>query len=518
MHLHQFEHSHEIDDLPESVVEYSFCTLMTDETKYRAMVKSFLEVGFTLDRCEFIFSDNRFGNKLDAYRGLNRMIAAARGRYVILVHQDVLAADTIKQLNGALAQLSDSAPNWAVAGNAGYDRQGKHYHTRISDRHLIDAKLASGAQEVASLDENFLVLRRDALLGFSDDISGFHLYGTDLVLQANFRGRTAWVVDFHVEHLGCGLVDNSFLAVLQLMEAKYARILAGRIVRTPVTWIGIGMQTWRTRRAKHKIKTHVYGGWRKSLSIGFSSFRSTLRALSDRRLLREKYALDGLLFTIPDNATRAARKAMQNGLYEKHERDLIAKWVSSDIPAVELGASYGIVSTFLRRKISEDRKVVVVEANPALMPFCSGNVAALASKGETIFVNKALAYGESRSVPFKVTAGVHDSHIATSGEDDVIMVPTTTLTSLLADHKIEGQYSLVCDIEGYEFDLLEQEGGVLENCAMLIVEAHPAIFYGQNRSFGAFRRMVLAAGFEIVETSGTVIAARRVHEALVTPH
>ncbi len=53
---------------------------------------------------------------------------------------------------------------------------------------------------VGSLDENFIVVKRQANLALSHDMSGFHLYGTDLCIIADILGRTSYVVDFHLCH------------------------------------------------------------------------------------------------------------------------------------------------------------------------------------------------------------------------------------------------------------------------------------------------------------------------------
>lgn len=502
----------EIDDVPGPALDYSICTLMTNENQYRAMVESFIEAGFTTDRCEFIYADNRAGNKADGYRGLNRMIAAARGRYVVMTHQDVLPIDPASQLDKVLAELTQKAPDWAVVGNAGYDKRAAALLSRITDPFQFDTQLVDAAR-VASLDENFLIVRKEFPIGFSHDLTGFHLYGTDLVAQANLRGGSAWVVDFHVEHTGLGLINRTFLDCLEAVEAKYARVFKGRAVRTPIAWVGLGKQTWKTRQAKYKIKRRVHGGWRLAVSDAVKSLRTRTNRAFGFPLANSKYVLNGLSFEIPGDVPAAARNALRKGRYEKHERDLIEKYLSVDLPAVELGGSYGVVSTVLRRKISEERQLVVVEANPDLVPICSGNVRRLGGDGETVLINKALAYGETQTVPFKVTAGIHTSHVAKPCEDGVAMVQATTLGAILAEHGIDGPYSLVCDIEGHEFDLLEQEPGALANCAMMIVEVHPLLFYEQGRSVRDFRRMIDRAGFKIVETSGTVIAAQRVKAA-----
>jgi hypothetical protein len=88
---------------------------------------------------------------------------------------------------------------------------------------------------VSSLDENFLVLKRDALLGFSRDLSGFHMYGTDLCVQAAVRGYSAHVINFHLHHLGRGGYSQAFFTCADEFDQKYSRAFKRRKIKTTCT-------------------------------------------------------------------------------------------------------------------------------------------------------------------------------------------------------------------------------------------------------------------------------------------
>ncbi len=197
------------------------------------MRASFAAHGFTPGVTEFLHLDNSARNAWDAYAGLARLLDQARGAHVILCHQDVrLIGDDAAKLAALLTALTERDPDWAVAGNAGASEEGE-LRIRITDPHGVDQSAGPFPARVESLDENFLILRAEAGLRPSAALRGFHLYGTDLCLQARRAGRTAWVVDFHLRHLSPGRVDAGFLALQARFERHWGRLLRRRLaIRT----------------------------------------------------------------------------------------------------------------------------------------------------------------------------------------------------------------------------------------------------------------------------------------------
>lgn len=233
---------------------FTFGTLVTDWQMYENMRRSFENAGFTDVDCEFITVDNSQGNQCDAYQGLNRTIHRARGAYLILCHQDVLAIDGREVLETCLAALNTQHPRWAVCGNAGGIKLGR-LAIRISDPHGEDTCREKLPARVHSLDENFMVLRRVANLGFSIDLKGFHFYGTDICLQAEHLGYEAYVIDFHLRHLGRGQTGASFQDQKQALQRKYHRLYRSRSIQTTCTSLALsasrlytflhGVKIWR---------------------------------------------------------------------------------------------------------------------------------------------------------------------------------------------------------------------------------------------------------------------------------
>ncbi len=207
---------------------YSIGTLVNDDAHYAAMRESFALHGFGGRDCEFLPAHR----PACAYRALNEILNRARGARVILCHQDVrLIGDGRTELDARLADLDAAEPGWAVAGNAGGVAPGE-LAIRITDPHGADRRVGTLPQRVMSLDENFLVVRAEARIGFSRDLDGFHFYGTDICLMADIAGHSAHVVDFHLEHLSGGRKDSSFHRAEIDFRAKWGRALRPRWMQT----------------------------------------------------------------------------------------------------------------------------------------------------------------------------------------------------------------------------------------------------------------------------------------------
>jgi len=216
----------------ESAIDYSICTLVTRKQQYGEMIASFRSGGFLEPSCEYLYLDNSAENSWDAYRGYNLFLNVARGKYIILCHQDILLlADGRRRLDEIIAELDRLDPNWGLLGNAGGYRPGQ-LALRISDPRGPDQRVGELPARVRSLDENFIVVRRSANLALSRDLSGFHFYGTDLCMIGDLLGYTAYVVDFHLLHKGGGICDAVFYQAYDDIAGKYRRAFRPRYVQT----------------------------------------------------------------------------------------------------------------------------------------------------------------------------------------------------------------------------------------------------------------------------------------------
>ena len=116
------------------------------------------------------------------------------------------------------------------------------------------------------LDENFIMVRAAVNLSLSGDLSGFHLYGTDLCAVASFLGYTAYVVDFHLRHERRDVIDDAFARAATGFVHKYARTMWPTVLTTICTQLVITPSPFlnrigETRHGTHLIRfaTHVVG-------------------------------------------------------------------------------------------------------------------------------------------------------------------------------------------------------------------------------------------------------------------
>lgn len=215
--------------------KYSICTLVTDWNEYGNMLDSFIGAGFTTADCEYRYADNTKENSFDAYGGINQFLQNADAEYIIVCHQDILLQfDKREQLELRITELDQTDQRWAVAGNAG-----------ANNLYLESMKITHGdgicqqkgvlPSKVRSLDENFLLIKKSANIALSGDLSGFHLYGTDICLVAECLGHTAYVIEFNLVHLSKGKMDDSFYSLSKKLQRKYSFFFRSRYIKTTIT-------------------------------------------------------------------------------------------------------------------------------------------------------------------------------------------------------------------------------------------------------------------------------------------
>ncbi len=210
---------------------FSICSIVNNWEEYALMKNSFINCRFNTN-CEYLVADNADKNNFDAYKAIKRFLQDAVGKYIILVHQDVRCIDSVDKLTDSLDHLQAMDSRWAVCGNAGAIGYHKTFFNLENNGKI--KKSNHLPQRVSSLDENLLIIKNDCHLSVSNDINGFHFYGTDLCLIADLLGYNCYVIDFMVNHLSLGNLEQMALHQPGFV-AKYGHKFRHRFIQTSCT-------------------------------------------------------------------------------------------------------------------------------------------------------------------------------------------------------------------------------------------------------------------------------------------
>lgn len=225
--------------------------------------------------------------------------------------------------------------------------------------------------------------------------------------------------------------------------------------------------------------------------------------------------LDGCKFTIDKSVVPPnVIDLLLSNMYEKPERDALKTFLNPELPVIELGACLGIVSCLSNRMLRQPTKHVVVEANPALLPILRRNRDQNGCHFQ--IVQAALAHSVE-TVAFKISDNVLASSV--HGEEHrAVLVPAVTLDLLVNDYGFE-RCTLVCDIEGAELELVENEITILsERVDTLIMELHDRLV-GEGLTQNMLTNLE-RAGFKIIHKCGdiVVLANRKYSDNSVQVH
>jgi FkbM family methyltransferase len=126
-------------------------------------------------------------------------------------------------------------------------------------------------------------------------------------------------------------------------------------------------------------------------------------------------------------------------------------------------------------------------------------------------VNCALAYGVD-SVTFCPTVDLASNSIESDGSgldstEHSVTVPTIQLGRLVREHGFS-RFSLVCDIEGKEYDLICHELEILKKADVIILETHARLI-GEDKNKSMISRLT-DVGFRIAEQDGFVITLQQI--------
>lgn len=180
-------------------------------------------------------------NAVNIGKAYNAGLAECTADIVVFAHQDVyLPVGWTKNLNHAIGRLTQDDPNWGVAGVFGMTASGNGAgHVYSTGLRRFVGQQFDEPIPVRSLDEMVLILRRSAGLSFDERLPGFHLYGTDICLEAEDLGMRNYVVPCFALHNSCGIkwLPISYWRAYLYLRWKWRDRLP---IQTPCTTITAG--------------------------------------------------------------------------------------------------------------------------------------------------------------------------------------------------------------------------------------------------------------------------------------
>jgi FkbM family methyltransferase len=225
-------------------------------------------------------------------------------------------------------------------------------------------------------------------------------------------------------------------------------------------------------------------------------------------LYRDRIPFRGVMIDVSlANVQPKNKCSLRFNMYESAEARFVEKYLYSQIDTVDLGASLGAISSKIASILEPGVSLTCVEGNPQLIPCLKRNLDINATHLRTFLTSAAIAYGTD-SVQFVVM----DDNLCSSANNKStflsVDVPAVELNQLLAQNQI-GTYQLVCDIEGAELGIVQNDSLALLNCVQIIMELHGIVQGDTTIDENMLIKMFLEKGFALIDRYGSVVVLRR---------
>jgi hypothetical protein len=199
-----------------------------------------------------------------AAHAYNIALETAQTDLVLFAHQDVyLPEGWFDSLERSLDLLSVTDPRWGVLGVWGITNSGLgvgYLYCAGVMRTLGEA--FDGVAEVQSLDEVLLIVRKGSGIRFDEHLPGFHLYGTDICLEARRRGMKCYAISSLCVHNtnGYDLLPLQFWRNCLFIRRKWKSLLPITTSCITITYWCWPMIWWNINRAANlMLRRHHVG-------------------------------------------------------------------------------------------------------------------------------------------------------------------------------------------------------------------------------------------------------------------
>jgi Glycosyltransferase like family len=196
-------------------------------------------------RCQ-VCVERGFSSASAAY---NAGLDATEADVVLFVHQDVyLPASWENNFAAGLSKIEQIDPDWGVIGVYGVGADGGNVGRTWSSG--LGRELGGAFDHplpVRSIDELVIIVNRRSGLRFDESLPGFHLYATDIALNAADKNLGVYVIHAPVVHNSVPVLSlgGAYAQAYSYLKRKWRHVLP---VVTTVTTLSIsGWSLWRTR-------------------------------------------------------------------------------------------------------------------------------------------------------------------------------------------------------------------------------------------------------------------------------
>jgi len=188
------------NNLPKAAREFTVVAAVNNDT----VLRDSLMRSPDMQSVREVLTRRGFSSAAHAY---NSGMEASASDVIIFAHQDVyFPQGWFGSVARSIAAISAKDPDWGVLGVYGISLSGAEaghlYSTGL--RRVLGCPF-EGPIEVSTLDEVVLVVRRSSGLQFDEKLTGFHLYGADICLEAQLKGLKCYAISAFCVHNSNGL-------------------------------------------------------------------------------------------------------------------------------------------------------------------------------------------------------------------------------------------------------------------------------------------------------------------------
>ncbi|MEQ8925275.1 MAG: FkbM family methyltransferase [Fulvivirga sp.] len=218
-----------------------------------------------------------------------------------------------------------------------------------------------------------------------------------------------------------------------------------------------------------------------------------------RRLVNNTFSVKGAIINTDSKfITNTTCAHLFFRMYESSEIRFVLKYINPQTTILELGSSIGVIASVLSCNVQK-LEFHCIEANLNLMETLKENLDKNVSGNYGLYNYAVVGNDNNSQLYFQTGNDSTTGHICHEKTD--LIIPTITLSEFLATRKIK-EYTLICDIEGAEVEILKNDSKALDLCQMVIIELHETSYSNSFYSIEKLSKIIIECGFKVVEKDG----------------